>query len=194
MNKITIPVILTATVLVAGIFAFMPIDEATTVHTTIGRTLSSDTLLFTTATEGAAVAADFTVEASGGDVKLTGLYIWWDDATLDEANNDSEDITLTTCSLTSGIGDDDIVYDTTDVVLGGDDNAGDIIEQDVWNTIDSPSDPDKANGIYIESSQGFACTMENDTDGTGTDGFQFTVVAYGEGIGTVSITSTDTNP
>jgi len=35
MNKFLIPSILTATVLIAGIFAFMPIDKASTVHTTI---------------------------------------------------------------------------------------------------------------------------------------------------------------
>ena len=35
MNKLTIPVILVATVMVAGIFAFMPVEQASTVHTTI---------------------------------------------------------------------------------------------------------------------------------------------------------------
>ena len=35
MNKLTIPTILVATVMVAGIFAFMPVQQATTVHTTI---------------------------------------------------------------------------------------------------------------------------------------------------------------
>ena len=35
MNKLTIPTILIATVLITGIFAFMPIEKATTVHTTI---------------------------------------------------------------------------------------------------------------------------------------------------------------
>jgi len=35
MNKFTIPTILAVTVLVAGIFAFMPIEQASTVHTTI---------------------------------------------------------------------------------------------------------------------------------------------------------------
>ena len=33
MNKIVIPTILAATVLVAGIFAMMPVQKATTVHT-----------------------------------------------------------------------------------------------------------------------------------------------------------------
>jgi len=35
MNKLTIPVILVATVMVAGAFAFMPVEQASTVHTTI---------------------------------------------------------------------------------------------------------------------------------------------------------------
>ena len=47
MNKV-IPSILVMTVLVAGIFAFMPVEEATAVHTTIQNTQS--TLLVLTAT------------------------------------------------------------------------------------------------------------------------------------------------
>ena len=35
MNKLTIPAILVATVMVAGIFAFMPVQQASTVHDTI---------------------------------------------------------------------------------------------------------------------------------------------------------------
>lgn len=35
MNKLVIPAILAATVLVAGMFAFMPVERATTVHTAI---------------------------------------------------------------------------------------------------------------------------------------------------------------
>ena len=40
MNKIVIPAILIVTVFIAGIFAFMPIDKATTVHTTLATTAS----------------------------------------------------------------------------------------------------------------------------------------------------------
>ena len=36
MNKLTIPAILAATVMVAGIFAFMPVEQASTVHSTSG--------------------------------------------------------------------------------------------------------------------------------------------------------------
>ena len=35
MNKLTIPAILVATVMVAGIFAFMPVEQASTVHDSI---------------------------------------------------------------------------------------------------------------------------------------------------------------
>ena len=35
MTKVALPVLLTSVVMIAGIFAFMPIDKATTVHTTI---------------------------------------------------------------------------------------------------------------------------------------------------------------
>ena len=35
MMKIAIPVLLASIVMIAGIFAFMPVDKATTVHTTI---------------------------------------------------------------------------------------------------------------------------------------------------------------
>lgn len=36
MTQLAIPVILAATIMVAGIFAFMPVEQASTVHTTIG--------------------------------------------------------------------------------------------------------------------------------------------------------------
>ena len=38
MNKLTIPAILVATVMVAGMFAFMPVQQASTVHDTIQAT------------------------------------------------------------------------------------------------------------------------------------------------------------
>ena len=58
MNKLTIPTILVATVMVAGIFAFMPIEQASTVHTTIQdtqaqvRSLALASVAITTAADG----------------------------------------------------------------------------------------------------------------------------------------------
>ena len=39
MNKLLIPTMLTAAILIAGVFAFLPIEQASTVHTTIINTL-----------------------------------------------------------------------------------------------------------------------------------------------------------
>ena len=50
MKKIVIPVILAVTISIAGIFAFMPIDEATTVHTTL-QSASDATTQTTTITD-----------------------------------------------------------------------------------------------------------------------------------------------
>jgi len=43
MNKLLIPSILIVTVLIAGIFAFIPVDKATTVHGTIIAAITGDT-------------------------------------------------------------------------------------------------------------------------------------------------------
>ena len=70
MNKFAIPSILGIVVLVAGIFAFSPIDEASTVHTTTqGSQLN----------EAGALSTDmFSTDLSGGDtitITSTGDFI-----------------------------------------------------------------------------------------------------------------------
>lgn len=55
MNKLAIPSILAAIILIAGMFALMPIEKASTVHTTIQNALpggASDFALFTTEDTG----------------------------------------------------------------------------------------------------------------------------------------------
>ena len=70
MNKIVIPAILVVTVLVAGIFAFMPIDKATTVHTTL-QSASDATTQTTTITDDIA-----------DEVRDQDRYVYWNiDAT-----------------------------------------------------------------------------------------------------------------
>ena len=194
MTKIIIPSLMVATILVAGIFAFMPVEQASTVHTILQDTTGTwqtDSLTYTTATSGAAVAADFSITVDAdGPFAINGIYVYWDDATLDENNDDSETITTTTCTVNDDQ-DDDVVYDITDVVLGGDDDAGDIIEQDLFEIMNLPTD---AEAIVIDASDSFDCTMALDTDGTDTDGFIFTVFVTGFGPGDIDVTSTDSTP
>ena len=58
MNKLAIPAILVATVMVAGIFAFMPVEQASTVHTTIQDTTANLLELTATGVTPATAATD----------------------------------------------------------------------------------------------------------------------------------------
>ena len=53
MTKLMIPMIITMTVLAAGIFALMPVEQATAVHTTIQGTQMTQSILDSTADLGA---------------------------------------------------------------------------------------------------------------------------------------------
>jgi len=85
MNKLTIPTILAITVLVAGIFAFMPIEDATTVHTTIiGATDTAD---------GVAMGAVINIIADSATVKKGFICIEVTDVGADDAPDLNLEIT-----------------------------------------------------------------------------------------------------
>ena len=75
MTKYTIPTILMATALVVGIFAFVPVDNATAVHTTLQGTnmsLQSDNVDLS----GETVAADEEIQiTSAGAFCMTSMYV-----------------------------------------------------------------------------------------------------------------------
>jgi len=73
MNKITIPAILVATVMVAGAFAFMPVEQASTVHTTIQGTQQNLVALELTDT-AFAVGDTYTIDCTT-DYAVLGLAI-----------------------------------------------------------------------------------------------------------------------
>ena len=77
MIKYTIPIMLVATVLVAGIFAFMPINEASTVHTTIQNSqLQIKTTTDTVAiTDGGATTAGTVTINLGAPFQLVAFTI-----------------------------------------------------------------------------------------------------------------------
>ena len=92
MKKLAIPAILTVTVLLAGIFAFGPVEEASTVHTTI---LASNTEIVSVAAvdlsnAGADFSCDnnaddgtitFTLDAGTDSAELISLYVITSEAT-----------------------------------------------------------------------------------------------------------------
>ena len=77
MNKLTIPAILVATVMVAGIFAFIPVEQASTVHTTIqANTMKLVTVSTTcTATDATATACDIGVNIPTGESFVLVGYV-----------------------------------------------------------------------------------------------------------------------
>ena len=88
MNKLTIPAILVATVMVAGAFAFMPVEQASTVHTTTA--LGSVEVL--ELTDAAPAAADTYTVACDGDAVVLGITLL---AAAEGADAGDEDITIT---------------------------------------------------------------------------------------------------
>ena len=95
MNKLTIPSILAATVLIAGIFAFMPVEKASTVHSSLG------------------------IKIDGVDTKVTGLIGDVDTKVMALQNNAS---VMRILGLTDDTqeGDDEYTLDcTTDYTIIG---------------------------------------------------------------------------
>jgi len=73
MNKLVISAVVAATVLIAGIFAFMPVEKASTVHLSIlAGQRSADTLLLDTG--GSVGPADVTVLAGATTTRIVMLY------------------------------------------------------------------------------------------------------------------------
>ena len=107
MNKIAIPALLVATVMVAGMFAFAPVEQASTVHTTAASTENSIKYVTVTAT------CDVTV----GDI---------DDCDQIEIDVDTGDVyrvvsAQMTATESGGAGTLDIVF--TACTQGGDEVA-----------------------------------------------------------------------
>ena len=100
MHKILIPAILTVTILIAGVFAMAPIQEATTVHTTIiGSTVKVFELGAIAA--GALAAFDvFTIDCNA-DYQVVGLTL------------DMGDGTYTGDDVSVAVGGDDYIRNVT---------------------------------------------------------------------------------
>jgi len=73
LNKVVIPAILTVVVLIAGVFAFMPIDEAATVHTTITSDLAAKVFELGAISAGSLGAGEvFTIDCTAA-YRVVGL-------------------------------------------------------------------------------------------------------------------------
>lgn len=92
MNKLVIPTILVSITLVAGIFAFMPVEKASTVHTTIqGTQLNNIATTFDTD-----LASNATATCASGDFLV--YFIFTNDTDLATA-----DVTFTKLGITDDV-------------------------------------------------------------------------------------------
>ena len=108
MNKLTIPALLLGVVMIAGAFAFMPVQEASTVHTTgitVGATTTTTTVAFATAGD-----LVFNCGADSGCV-IQEIYLTGDGTTTSVLTS----VTLTTSggAIVLAANIDDIAADTT---------------------------------------------------------------------------------
>ena len=74
MTNLAIPILLASIVMIAGVFAFMPIDKASTVHTTIGTNIDNQNRAVNFAVNMTSGQAFQIIPAETG-VTLSGSYV-----------------------------------------------------------------------------------------------------------------------
>lgn len=135
MIKYTLPIMLVATVLVAGIFAFVPINEASTVHTTI----QNSQLQIKTTTDTAAAAAgtvvtidldapfellqisfECTGSAPGNDVNETTFCDATEDMDIIDFSRDGETTVQLIATAGGGLVGSDVDATLRAIILDGD--------------------------------------------------------------------------
>ena len=91
MIKYTIPILLSATILIAGIFAFVPIDQATTIHTSESLTLANDSI---TAAKIATDALTNDELATSAVTEIGTLDRGWQWSVYDDTAGGAQDVIL----------------------------------------------------------------------------------------------------
>ena len=182
-KKITIPAILTVTVLLAGIFAFSPIEEASTVHTTIldasyetkriavndQSNANADFSCDNNADDG---TVTFTLDGATDSAVLVSLIIDVDEAT-DAGDNLAIDINADDIEISTGAG-----YD------GAPAGPGDAL---VDLDIDGGADTTSNFGPI-----GFRDTIKVDINCTfGNGDLDYTIIAFFEAPDSAVITPTE---
>ena len=125
MKKLVIPAILAATVLVAGAFAFMPVEKASTVHTTILAgtsqivTLAPATALITPAAGGDATDRTSCTKTSTTPFRVLGITL----TTVTDANTNLDLAAFADGEVSTNLQDDPGTDITTVTAVGtADDN------------------------------------------------------------------------
>ena len=129
MKKIVLPVLLSGIIIIAGIFAFIPIDKATTVHTTIQTTIQNTQLNNIASAFQTDMAANASATCGSGSSFL--VYFTF--------SNDTKASTSGLAGLTTILGIDDKSGNVADITvtlaLGNQTSVSGVIGGDAGETI-----------------------------------------------------------
>ena len=113
MTKVALPIILASVVMIAGIFAFMPIEQASTVHTTIQSTIQNTQFNNVNSTFTSNLATNATASCSTGSFLV---YYTFSNSTVSA-----------TASLGIDVRDDDPVGIDLTVEINGNETASGVV-------------------------------------------------------------------
>jgi len=169
MNKLTIPAILAATVLVAGIFAFMPVEQASTVHTTGLFTFGAGSITAGTIAIGAvdadALATDAVTEITDAAEVQTGT-------SAISSGNVGGDVDVTVFDIS---GTTDIARGTICVIItdGGADTATGLVEVLAGGTVVTLINNANSEAGACASFATDRLVIQSPGEATGTDEIEF---------------------
>jgi hypothetical protein len=121
MNNKAIPTLLIATIMIAGAFAFMPVQEASTVHTGATTTLAADAITAAKIADDAILAVNIGAAAIGASELADAV-----DPLINGASGLSADLNAAGLNATCGAGGDAFLVHY--IVVGAN---GDVLEIDI---------------------------------------------------------------
>jgi len=143
MNKLVLPTILTAIVMVAGIFAFIPVEQASTIHNTVlnvgiddlvdatdqnANNLNDDVEIIATAANAGIACVTITVRDDAGGNPDPAVDIIIDGITVASPNpGDGLDTVVDECAAISAGGTVSFDQQGADSVDGGNTISGEVV-------------------------------------------------------------------
>ena len=188
MNKIVIPAILVATILITGFFAFMPIDKAITVHTTIQAAIGEGFRVSSGVQELGTIGGDSTFTLTCTDICIVESIHGWTGGNTDDGDvvfvrniNGVVDVLEADISPPSNGALGDIAVGTAQPS-----NIVDLLKmiQSAHNV--TGSDQSTVESISVAAGGTVVVTVQNSIDSN--NDAQFVVVFTGKNLGTTTPT------
>ena len=184
MNKIVIPAILVATILITGFFAFMPIDEAITVHTTLQTQIGESFRISSGSQSLGTQGGDNTYTLScSNDCIVESIHGWTTGTTDDE-----DIVCVRNISGVVNVLRVDLTCTTTDNALGdlsvGDatSNIVDLLKM-IQSLAPTGADQSTVESISVPGGSTVVVTISNSVDAATADA-SFVVIFTGRNLGT----------